>query len=608
MVRRWHFTAKHGELGAYFVAILALIVFSVVLGVAGIYSVATGEVVTETLLDEIHHLSPNMEYRQGIGNFPGNGTIGDGTIPEYLTLKVENIDVFVRNFSVISYGVTHFSSTEPKITQNLTTGADYYEAVFWTDSHNSGSVHFVVSITKPQVIYPLAWLALPAKILFLAGIGGVVVLLIKAGSSTPLKSPARLEGFGKRLLVALLAVSLVLWMAFTMLNANPLGTFENWYTDHARDTYVAGLFLKQGLAVFSEPLGALACRDVSSFGFVTWPEMPNLYPVGSVAVFLPFAGLLGAGLDTVLVYKLEIALFLVLAHVCLYVFLSRYWSQTTLPRVSLQHAKENIAVLRRGGWVEKKSLLQDYIILALKIVGVYVMYASLVPFAANGMFDSVAVLFLLLAVGAFLVGRYDFFALMVGVSVVFKYQTAIFLFPLIVVAGVQLLKKHRLAGLVRNRVIVLAVVCAAISGFTAVLSAPYLMGTRSVLVMNAVNAFLAHAQIPWSWQAGAVLSVLAATALYSIYMYRRNLLLSLSALFLLVPVCLLPYFQNWYLPFLFAYMLIPHEKAQFSATMLWLVFVAFMLSFGGSGLNPQVLVEHFQTMIKNSLLSLGLSG
>jgi hypothetical protein len=224
------------------------------------------------------------------------------------------------------------------------------------------------------------------------------------------------------------------------------------------------------------------------------------------------------------------------------------------------------------------------------------------------MFDSVAVLFLLLSVGAFLASRYDFFVLLVGVSVVFKYQTAIFLFPLIVVAAVQLLKKHRLGGLVRNRNVVLAVACAAVSGFTAVLSAPYLMGTRPVLVMNAVNAFSAHAQIPWSWQAAAVLSVLAATALYSIYMYKHNRLLSLSSLFLLVPVCMLPYFQNWYLPFLFAYMLIPHEKDQFVATMLWIVFVAFMLSFGGSGLNPQVLIGHFQTMVGNSLVSLGFSG
>jgi hypothetical protein len=38
------------------------------------------------------------------------------------------------------------------------------------------------------------------------------------------------------------------------------------------------------------------------------------------------------------------------------------------------------------------------------------------------------------------------------------------------------------------------------------------------------------------------------------------------------------------------------------------VFVAFMLSFGGSGLNPQVLIGHFQTMVGNSLVSLGFSG
>jgi hypothetical protein len=402
-------------------------------------------------------------------------------------------------------------------------------------------------------------------------------------------------------------VSLVFWLGVTIFSSNPLGTFENWYTDHARDTYSANLFLKDGLTVFSQPLDVLASHDASRFMFVTWPEMPNLYPIGSIAVFLPFGALVSAGVDVVLVYKLEIAVFLVFAHACLYVFLGRYWAATDFPQLSWKKANANVATLRRGDWKsEKLPLLREYAVLVLKLVGVYVIYASLVPFAANGMFDAVAILFLLLAVVAFLADRYDVFLLLVGVSVLFKYQAAIFLFPLIVVAAVKLLENNSFKGLVRNWAVVSAVVCAAVAGFTAVLSAPYLMETRDVLVMNAVNAFSPHAQIPWSWQASAVLSVLAVTLLYSVYMFKRNRLLSVSAIFLLLPTFCLPYFQNWYLPFLFAYVLIPQKKEDFGLTMLWMVFVVFMLSFGGSGLNPQVLVQHFEAMISSGLVGLGL--
>jgi hypothetical protein len=446
-------------------------------------------------------------------------------------------------------------------------------------------------------------------VLFLVGVAGVVLLLLRFGvDSTSVVEKtvlSKLKRVDRRLLVLLLLVSLAFWLGVTVFNNNPLGTFENWYTDHARDTYVANLFLKDGLAVFSKPLDVLASHDTSGFMFVTWPEMPNLYPIGSIATFLPFGALISTGMDVVSVYKLEIATFLVFAHACLYVFFSRFWAQTDFPVLAWKNVKSNMGVLRRGDLKVKVPLLREYFILALKLVGVYIIYASLVPFAANGMFDAVAILFLLSAVVAFLGDRMDIFLLLVGISVLFKYQAAIFLFPLIVVAAVTLLENNSLKRLVRNWAVVLAVACVTVAGFTAVLSAPYLMDTRDVLVMNAVNAFSAHAQIPWSWQAGAVLGVLTVTLLYSMYMFNRNRLLSVSAVFLLLPTFCLPYFQNWYLPFMFAYVLIPQRKEDFAVTMLWMVFVVFMLSFGGSGLNPQVLVQHFEAMVSSGLVGLG---
>ena len=170
-------------------------------------------------------------------------------------------------------------------------------------------------------------------------------------------------------LLTLVLLSLVLWLILLTVNSSPLGTFNNWYTDHARDDYVSSLFLKDGLSVFSQSLGSLANQDASHFMFVTWPQMPHLYPLGSIFLFLPFGALLQSGVDSVSVYKLEIALFLVFAHICLFLFLKDF---------------------------VKKDLNAFW-----KIAGLYIIYVSLVIYAAGGMFDSVAFFFVLVALTMF---------------------------------------------------------------------------------------------------------------------------------------------------------------------------------------------------------------
>ncbi len=236
----------------------------------------------------------------------------------------------------------------------------------------------------------------------------------------------------RRLLLSLVVISLTVWLMIIAFSPNPLGPFENWYTDHARHPYVASLFLKDGFAVFYQPLDMLASQDSSRFIFVTWPEMPHLYPIGSILLFLPFGALLQSGVDPLLVYKLEIALFLVFAHICLYLFLSRYWAKTSFAELTLGNWKKNIQLLTQNNWKQKKPLIGEYLQMLLKVLGVYVIYITLVIFAANGMFDSVAFLFALFALTMLMNKRYDAFLLFVGVSILFKYQIGIFLLPLII--------------------------------------------------------------------------------------------------------------------------------------------------------------------------------
>jgi len=598
---------KMGRTKVFFLIGAVLMVLSVVLSLASIYAHSTGEASSRTIIDDTFHLSPNEERRQGIGNFHGNTSLGN----ESLTLLVDTSGDFVWNFSVITYGHSIYSYLGSEdVSYSFQSGADYYEAVFLVDGANSGDVHFQVVVDQPEFSYPYVWLSASAKALFFVAVSIVLLALLywviceKPHLCSDKSSVKALNSSRKRFLLVLLSLSLLLWLALLAFNSSPLATFDNWYTDHARHTYTANLFVKNGLAVFSQPLDVLASVDKSSFMFVTWPEMPHLYPVGSVVLFLPFSMLVEAGVEAAVAFKLEVAVFLLFAHVCLYYFFIRYFSQRSFPRLELKKARENVSVLRSGTRRERMLLIREYFDLALMVAGVYIIYLSLVVFAADGMFDSVPFLFGLLAVLAFLAERYDVSLLMVGVSVLFKYQSAIFLFPFILVAAAMLLQQRGFLGLVRNKFAVSAVLLAALSGVTAYLSLPYLLGTRPELIMNGVNAFLPNAQINWSVQASAVLLTLTGTLVYAVYMLNKNKLMSMSAVFLLLPSFMLPYFQNWYLPYLFVYVLITQRKNELTATLIWLIFMVAVLSYGGSGFNPALLTSHFDTMLETSFFGL----
>jgi hypothetical protein len=293
--------------------------------------------------------------------------------------------------------------------------------------------------------------------------------------------------------------------------------------------------------------------------------MPHLYPLGSIILFLPFSAILQTGATPILIYKLEIATFLVIAHICLYFFL--------------------------------KVFLKREIEVYWKLVGVYIIYMTLTVYAADGMFDSVAFIFSLFAVTMLLSERYDAFLVLIAASVFVKYQTGIFLLPLMAVGILKLLQQEKLSILIRNKAVILGFILFAVSLSTAYLSAPYLRQTRPELIMNGVNAFSQNAQVPWAVQSLAVLLTLTATLSYVFYIRNRSLLLSLSALFLLLPSFTLPYFQNWYIPFIFIYILIPQTKREIKATMLWLIFMIAVLSFGGSAFDPSRIIDNIRTTL-----------
>jgi hypothetical protein len=545
-----------------------LLVLSIILAVVSLFPVATGERQSTVIINDSFNLSPNETRRQGLGSFHGK--------EQNISVLVESQIAFLKNFSIVTYsGVLYSNYSNVDIAFTFPAGADYYEAVFFSNASNAGMVHFEVSVEHAEVTFPFSWLTTPAKIMFLISLGLVMLCVLRLVLAKQTFSfngaPLVLSQTGRRRLRALVLLSLAVWLVLLAVNSTPLATFENWYTDHARHSYVSSLFFKDGFSVFDQSLGQLASQDNSPVKFVTWPEMPHVYPLGSILLFSPFGALLQNGVDAVVVYKLEIALFLVIAHVCLYFFLNSYW-------------KKDMNML-------------------LKLVGVYIIYVTLIIYAANGMFDSVPFLFAILALTMFLTERYDLFFLLIAVSLFFKYQTGIFLAPLIVVAFLKLYDKNQLSGLLRNKPVLGGTAFMVASGVTACLSAPFLMNTRPELVMNGINAFSSNTQISWSLQSSSVLLALAITLLYVLYMLNKNSLLAFSALFLLLPSFMLPYFQNWYLPFIFIYVLIPQQKKELEATVIWLIFMIFVLSFGGAAFNPFSLFEHFQYMLRHVIFN-----
>jgi hypothetical protein len=580
-------------------ATLAVVILSVVFGLVSLYppnqtinTKANGvsqnddNMINVTFVNTTFMLSPGETYKQGLSSFRSG---------ENISLVVQS--TLPLNFSIICANATNWmvhSDTNYTISgvkavdYTFNASANYYEAVFLatSDSH----ISFTATAQEPQNQLPYTTLNQASKVMFIASLSLAMLLLLVLAVTRPLKLKenshkiASLSKRNRRLLIGLLLVSLAIWLYVVAVNNNPLGAFENWYTDNARDSYVATLFLKVNIKVFTEPLGTLASSDNSTYKFVSWPQMPHLYPIGSLLLFLPFGALIQQGFNQTLIFKTEIAVFLFFATACLYVFLKNYLKKDFSFRVPTQNNSSNPRWLK---WLKSDPKLNFSYGLLMRIAGIIIMYYFIVVFAADGMFDAVALLFSLLALSMFVLERYDYFFALVMFSAFLKYQAAIFLLPLIAFGVIMLLKSNSLKGLLKNKAFLAGLSLGAVSLFTAYLSAPYLISGGHELITNNLNAFASNYTLSsislnsWGLQTILVLTTLTATVAYAAYMLNKNSLLSLSALFILIPVFMLPYFQNWYLPFIFCYVLVAEGKREFEATILWAIFMVAMIFFSG---------------------------
>ena len=528
-----------------------LVFLSIFMALASIFPVISPELETNVVITSSFNLTSLETFRYGLGSFSGEETV-------YISaIKYPKLSLY---FSILTYnGLEYSDNSTNDIEYSFDASANYYEALFFSQSDEFIEIQFEVSVQKNNISFPFESLNNIAKGLFLSSITSLFLIILNSyfcsfsDNKTTGKNDPPFTRRNKWVVIFLILLSLVFWFSLITINSNSHATFENWYTDHARHPYSSSLFTKFGLSIFNTPLEDLANIDNSYYKFVTWPQMPHLYPVGSFLLFLPFAFLLQNAVDQILVYKMEIFVFLIFSHTGLYFFLKQFWKKNSF--------------------------------LLLKLIGIYAIYIPLIVYSANGMFDAIPFFFSLISLNLFIAKRYDYFLFFIAISSILKYQPLLFLFPLIVIALIKLYNKHSISVIYKNKKVIVAIFLIATSIYTALLSLPFLIESNNLSVTNGITAFSIHSQIPWLFQSLAVLLTLTITVVFSIYMLDKNPIISLLSLFILVPSFFLQYFQIWYLPFLFLYSIIPTKKRYVELTLFWLLFIMGMLSFGASSFN-----------------------
>ncbi|MFB0544934.1 MAG: hypothetical protein ACETVN_04415, partial [Asgard group archaeon] len=463
---------------------------------------------------------------------------------------------FTLRYSVETYGRTIYergSVGYDKIV--FASDYDYYEVVFYNNESTPRNINLLASLERRAERYQNSWLVAPAKLLFFTGWISTIILLVWRVAKTPLersidrRNNSTSRSISSRKLVVLVLASCIFWLSFLAMPGYSSLGLENWYTDHARHPYSAYLFTKYGFSVFDTPLGKLASIDNSFYKFVTWTEMPHLYPVGSIFIFLPFGLLLQSGVPCSLVFKMEMALFLIFAHICIYYF-TKHFSGKPLRRL-------------------------------VKYAGVYSFCFLLILYSANGMFDAIPLLFSLISLIEFVKNHYSKSVIYATVAAFFKYQAAIVLVPLILIALIRLYKDVDLYDMARKIWLPLTLTLVSVEAYTAYLNIPFMIRARPELIMNAIYLFGPHAQLPWQTRFFAIFSTLALTITIVLYLLRKGgAISSLLLFYTFLPFFSMAYFQPWYFPFFFIYALIPERTSLVNVVVLWLVAISLIISLG----------------------------
>src|SRR5208283_4457260 len=160
---------------------ITVLLLSVVLATVSLFPRNSGSNQSYSLVNDTFQLSPNETYMEGLGSIRSG---------ENVSLSVQCPTAFEKSFSIlfptrpyffiINSSVDYSVLTQSNITYSfIVSAANYYEAVFVSDSPNVGTVHFQVSAKEPNNSFPYSWLNEPSKIVFLLSLALTIVVMLK---------------------------------------------------------------------------------------------------------------------------------------------------------------------------------------------------------------------------------------------------------------------------------------------------------------------------------------------------------------------------------------------------------------------------------------------
>jgi hypothetical protein len=327
-----------------------------------------------------------------------------------------------------------------------------------------------------------------------------------------------------------LAASFALSVILVSRSITPGATLEETYTDSMRGAYSGWLFIQHGWDVYRIPLGELSARDPSVSGHAHWPRQPFIYPPGALLLYVPFGWAeYGVGVPEQTVHRAAVVLFVLLAHVSIWLF---------------------VRELRAGG--QSLRLLPG---------SLYAMAA--LQFSLNGFHDPAYVAAAILGCGAARRGRADRSLFWLAVSS-FLHFRALYFLPVALSQAVAFTGRAIDERPTRREWVAVgvALALASISGWTFLTTLMSLDDTAAVNLMREEG---------FGW-GGTVVAAVATAAAAICLLRAREALTSWSLLWSAGLTLASPFSRAWHSLALYPlFALVPGEESKREVLLLWIL-------------------------------------
>ncbi|HUU89363.1 MAG TPA: hypothetical protein VMX17_16645, partial [Candidatus Glassbacteria bacterium] len=195
------------------------------MALASIYPFISPEFETNIVIANSINLTSLETFRYGLGSFNGGETVYVSAI------KSPKVSL---NFSLLTYnGLEYSDNSANDIEYSFNANANYYEALFFSQSDEFIEILFEVAVQKNKISFPFGSLNNIAKGLFLSSITSLFLIILHSyfcsfsDNKTTGKNDPTFTARSKWIVVFLLLLSLIFWFSLITINTNSHATFEN---------------------------------------------------------------------------------------------------------------------------------------------------------------------------------------------------------------------------------------------------------------------------------------------------------------------------------------------------------------------------------------------